>query len=261
MNENLTTERPTFVTHLECAMHGRPLRGGHAAQSLQGRKAAAGALRPRRREEGADQGRAERAPGRSVEMARASARAQGRKHRQPRRGCDAADFAAEAREEARRRRDHREGRRPPADRLVQGARPRDGGVDGEGARRQAHGDADQRQCRRGARRLREPLRHPHHHLLSGGYARDQSLRDRARRRARLSRQRADRRLRQAGGAGQGGGRLVRHLDLEGAVPDRGQEDDGARTCRAVRLGRARRDLLSDRRRHRPDRHVEGLRRA
>ena len=37
-------------------------------------------------------------------------------------------------------------------------------------------------------------------------------------------------------AGQGEGRLVRHLDAEGAVPDRGQEDDGARARRAARLG-------------------------
>ena len=50
-------------------------------------------------------------------------------------------------------------------------------------------------------RLCEPLRHPHHDLLSRGYARDQSLGDRARRRERLSRQRPDRRLRQAGRAG------------------------------------------------------------
>ncbi len=51
------------------------------------------------------------------------------------------------------RRADRQGRRAAADRLVQGARPGHGGVDGEGARHQAHGDADQRQCRRGARRL------------------------------------------------------------------------------------------------------------
>ena len=201
MNSNLTTERPTFVTHLECAMHGDRYEADQAAQSLQGRKAAAGPLRPRGREEGADERGAERAPGRPMEMARASARAQGAGHRQPRRGCDAADFAAEARQETRRRRDHREGRRPPADRLVQGARPRDGGVDGEGARRQAHGDADQRQRRRRDGRLRQPLRHQDDDLLSGGYARDQPLGDRARRRERLSRERPDRRLRQAGGAG------------------------------------------------------------
>ncbi len=78
---------------------------------------------------------------------------------------------------------------------------------------------------------------------------------------RLPRQRPDRRLRQDRRRGQGQGRLVRHLDAEGAVPDRGQEDDGARARRAARLGGARRDPLSDRRRHRPDRHVEGVRRA
>ena len=41
----------------------------------------------------------------------------------------------------------------------------------------------------------------------------------------------------------------------------GKKTMGTRACRAARLDRARRDLLSDRRRHRPDRHVEGLRRT
>ena len=75
-------------------------------------------------------------------------------------------------------------------------------------------------------------------------------RDRAAGRHRLSRQRPDRRLRQDRRAGQGEGRLVRHFDAEGAVPDRGQEDHGARTRRAARLGAAGRHPLSDRRRHR-----------
>ena len=60
------------------------------------------------------------------------------------------------------------------------------------------------------------------------------------------------------GAGKDEGRLVRRLDPQGAVSHRRQEDDGAGACRAARLGAARRDLLSDRRRHRPDRDVEGL---
>ncbi len=128
----------------------------------------------------------------------------------------------------------------------------------QGARHQAHGDADQRQCRRGARRLCQPLRHQDHDLLSGRYAGSERQRDRAAGRHRLSRQRPDRRLRQDRRRGQGQGRLVRHLDAEGAVPDRRQEDDGAGARRTARLGRARRDLLSDRRRHRPDRHVEGV---
>ena len=42
----------------------------------------------------------------------------------------------------------------------------DGGVDGQALRHQAHGDADQRQCRRGARRLCQPCRHQDHDLLS-----------------------------------------------------------------------------------------------
>ena len=49
-----------------------------------------------------------------------------------------------------------------ADRLIQGARPCDGRVDGQGAWHQAHGDADQRQCRRGACGLRDHLRHQDH---------------------------------------------------------------------------------------------------
>ena len=63
------------------------------------------------------------------------------------------------------------------------------------------------------------------------------------------------------GEGRGAGPVVRLLDPEGAVPPRGQEGDGLRAGRAARLGAARRDLLPDRRRHRPDRHVEGVRRA
>ena len=67
----------------------------------------------------------------------------------------------------------------------------------QGARHQAHGDADQRQCRRGARRLCQPLRHQDHDLLSRGHAGGECQRDRAAGRRGLSRQRADRRLRQA----------------------------------------------------------------
>ena len=54
-------------------------------------------------------------------------------------------------------------------------------------------------------------------------------------------------------------RLVRRLDAEGAVPHRGQEDDGLRARRAARLAVPRLDHLSDRRRHRHGRHVEGVR--
>ena len=47
---------------------------------------------------------------------------------------------------------------------------------------------------------------------------------------------------------------------QGAVPRRGQEDDGVRVVGAVRRRTARRDHLSDRRRDGPGRDVEGLRR-
>src|SRR5207248_7174602 len=54
------------------------------------------------------------------------------------------------------------------------------------------------------------------------------------------------------------GRL-RRLDAQGALPHRGQEDDGVRALRAARRI-ARRDRVSDRRRHRSGRDVEGVRR-
>ena len=66
---------------------------------------------------------------------------------------------------------------------------------------------------------------------------------------------AGRRLRRAGE----GARLVRVRDPEGAVPRRGQEDDGLRDRGADGLDAARRDPLPDRRRHRPRGDVEGLR--
>ena len=154
-NDNLTIERPTFVTHLECAMEGDhyPADQIHnlskAGKPLLVRYDLAGVKKALTKDalaqRPADMWRyREMLPVRKV-----------RRHRQPRRGDDAADPPAQACEEARRRRDHRQGRGAAADRLVQGARARDGGVDGQGARHQAHGDADQRQCRRGARGLRD----------------------------------------------------------------------------------------------------------
>ena len=55
-------------------------------------------------------------------------------------------------------------------------------------------------------------------------------------------------------------RLVRRVHAERAVPHRGQEDDGVRAGGADELGVAGLDHLSDRRRHRHGRHVEGVRR-
>ena len=59
--------------------------------------------------------------------------------------------------------------------------------------------------------------------------------------------------------GQGKSWLVRYLDPQGAVSHRGEEDDGHRVGRTAELAGARCDPLSDRRRHRAHRHVEGLR--
>ena len=183
------------------------------------------------------------------------------RHRQSGRGDDPAGRARQAREESRRRRAAGEGRRAAAHRFVQGARLGHGGVDGEGAGHQTHGDAHQRQRGRGACRLCQPRGNQNHRVLPGRHAGGERQRNRAAGRDGLPRQRAHRRLRQDRRGGQGEGRLVRHVDAEGGVPHRGQEDDGAGTGRATRLGRSRRYSLSDRRRHRADRHVEGVRRT
>ena len=78
----------------------------------------------------------------------------------------------------------------------------------------------QRQCRGGAGGLRHPLRHQDHDLLSGRHAGGQCRRDRIAGRHGLPRQRADRRLRQDRRRRQGQGRLVRYFHAEGAVSDR-----------------------------------------
>ena len=178
-NDNLTTERKTFVTHLECSATGEHYAADEIHNLSRAGKPLAGALRSRRREKGAEQGRAGAAAAGPVALSRASAGAAHAGHRQPRRGDDADRAAAEACRQTRRRRTSGQGRRPVADRFVQGARPGHGGVDGQGARHQAHGDADQRQCRCGACRLCQPCRHQDHDLLSRGYAGSQCQRDRS----------------------------------------------------------------------------------
>src|SRR5262245_23003876 len=52
--------------------------------------------------------------------------------------------------------------------------------------------------------------------------------------------------------------MVRRLHASRARSGRGQEDDGLRARRAVRMEAARLDHLSDWRRHRHRRHVESL---
>ena len=165
-NDNLTIERPTFVTHLECAMEGDhyPADQIHnlskAGKPLLVRYDLAGVKKALTKDalaqRPADMWRyREMLPVRKVADIVSLGEVTTPLIRLPKLG-----------EETRRRRDHRQGRGPAADRIVQGARARDGGVDGQGARHQAHGDADQRQCRRGARGLRDVVRHQDHDLLS-----------------------------------------------------------------------------------------------
>ena len=56
-------------------------------------------------------------------------------------------------------------------------------------------------------------------------------------------------------------RLVRYLHAQRTIPRRRKKDDGLRAGRTARLGISRRCFLSHRRRRRPDRHVESVRRT
>ena len=132
---------------------------------------------------------------------------------------------------------------------------------GEAARPEAPGHPDGGQRRRRAGGLRRAGRHGGVRLHAGRHAGHQPDRGAPRRRPRLPRQRPHHRLRPARPRGRAGDGLVRHVHAQGAVPPRRQEDDGPGAGRAVRLVAARRDPLPDRRRHRPDRHVEGVRRS
>ena len=157
-DENLTTERPTFVTHLECSATGEryPADEVHnlsrAGKPLLVRYDLAG-VRKALSKEALARGRADLWRYRELLPVRRVAG-----HRQPRRGDDAARAAC---------------RSSPAKlgggeilvkdegRLPTGSFKARGLVMAvsmaQGARHHAHGDADQRQCRRGARRLCQPL--------------------------------------------------------------------------------------------------------
>ena len=143
-DDNLTTERPTFVTHLECAATGMR----HAADEIHNLSRAGKPLLVRYDLDGVKRAVSkdklacrppdlwryrELLPVRRVQDIVSS-----------RRSHDAALAAAEARGKTARGRDFSEGRGPPADRLVQSARTGHGGVDGQGIRYQTHGHADQR---------------------------------------------------------------------------------------------------------------------
>ena len=127
---------PTFVTHLECSLTGERYPADTAADALEGRPAAVGALRSRRRPPRAAARDARRPAADPLALSRAVAGAPAGECGLARRGGDAADPAAAHCRPARRRRDPGQGRGPPADRLVQGARAGARRVDGQGARGQ-----------------------------------------------------------------------------------------------------------------------------
>ena len=244
------------VTHLECSLTGERYHAGRIAQFVARRAAAAGALRPGRRR-ATLMPRRWPAPGRHVEMARTAAASRGAEPvslgETERRWC-ACSHAARRAESA------GQGRGPPADRIVQGARARDGGQHGQafrgrpiamptngnaGAALAAYGAAAGIKtiviCPAETPEINIPRPLPTARMSMSPTARSTSA--------------------AAGRQGRRGGPLVRLLDAEGALSARRQEGHGARARRAIGLAIARRDLLPDGRRHRPDRHVEGLRRA
>ncbi len=152
----------------------------------------------------------------------------------------------------------REGREPPADGQFQGTWHGDGHHDGQPLRHQARRLSHRRQRGRRDGGLRRARGHGGVCLHAGGHAGHQPEGVLPVRREDLPRQRPHHRLRAHRGRGQGEERLVRCQHAQGALSHRGQENDGPRTRRAVRLGAARRDPLPDRRRHGLDWHVEGL---
>ncbi len=103
-DENLTAERPTFVTHLECSATGER----YPADEVHNLSRAGKPLLVRYDLDGVRKALSKdalaRAAARSLALPRAAAGAAARRHRQPRRGGDAAGGAAEARRNARRRR-------------------------------------------------------------------------------------------------------------------------------------------------------------
>ena len=194
-DDNLTTERPTFVSHLECAMTGER----YPADEIHNLSRAGKPLLVRYDLDGVKKSLSKDAlANRPPDLWRYRELLPVRRKEDivslgeamtPLCRCGNSRPSSRAANSGK-------GRGSAADRLVQSPRPGDGRVDGEGARHQAPGDADQRQCRRGACRLRQPRRHRVLDLLSRGHARGECQRDRTARRHGLSGQRPDRRLRQ-----------------------------------------------------------------
>ena len=189
------------VTHLECSLTGERYEAGQVHNLSRSGQAAARSLRSRRGEADADAREpCGREPGmwkwRELLPHDGRAGQPGRAGNADRRACQ--DRGCEG---ASNLLVKDEGRL--ADRLVQGARAGDGGDDGEAVRDRADRNADQRQCRRGARRLWRAGGDRDDRHLPGRNAGDQRHRDRGLWRARLCRRRPDRRMRGAGRKGRG----------------------------------------------------------
>ncbi len=196
-DDNLTVERPTFVTHLECRLTGER----YPADEVHNLSRAGKPLLVRYDLDGVRKALSKEAlERRPLDFWRY------RELLPVRRAQDIVSLGeavtpliAMPKLAARGRRGPAgQGRGPAADRLVQGARASDGSVDGESARRQAHGDADQRQCRRGARRLCQPVPASSTTIFCPEDTPEVNVSEIALQGAtRLPRQRPDRRLRQA----------------------------------------------------------------
>src|SRR6516225_6686449 len=122
-DENLTAERATFVTHLECSASG----ARYGADELHNLSRERKPLLVRYDLAGVKKALSKEAlapPARSLALSRALAGASRARHRQPRRAGHADHGDAEARQGAEGNRDPGQGRKPAADRLVQGARAR-----------------------------------------------------------------------------------------------------------------------------------------
>ena len=143
--------------------------------------------------------------------------------------------------------------------IVQGARRGGRRLAGARARDRARGDADERQRRRRVVGLRRARRDAAALVVMPVDAPEITRRECVVAGAELYL--VDGLISDAGaivaGAVADGDWLSGRLDAQGALPHRGQEDDGLRDRRAARLAGARRDPLPDRRRGRPDRHPQG----
>ena len=261
-NDNLTIERPTFVTHLECAMEGDhyPADQIHnlsqAGKPLLVRYDLAGVKKALTKDALAQRPPdlwryRELLPVRATQTSSASAKAMTPLLRLPNSASKLGGGEMFVKDESRLPTGTFKARG-----LVMAV------VDGEGARHHARGDADGRQRR--ARRSRPTRRRAGIEATSScpDDTPDVNVSEIELQGANVYR--VNGLINDCGKIvreGKDRDGLVRPLDAQGAVPHRRQEDDGPGAGRATRLEAARRDPLSDRRRHRPDRHVEGVRRA